>query len=481
MVVSAVSENIEEKIRRLRELGKSAAEPEPAVPAKPARIGKPPRRPSRIGNLRQRERRKRILIGAMVITIIAIIIVAFVYTYIQNQEVKKLQAAKQAKIAEVNKYFTGNLSKDPVKAQLISQINAAKSVDEVNAIDVKGAYERRIQELKALEEQQKQQQAMKELNALKEQKKAEVETAFAPLLAEPLPSDLRNEVISTLNSLESTIDSATSKEEISTVDTTPYLNDLWRKYYYHLIDSIPTDKVVLKKGSEKHIYTKVEAKYEISKVENYTELLEYEVAKAEMVRLALVLTRESVVNGYLEPGARIQLFAKNGSNVYVRIVDEGFVNAVLLPTQAGSISVSESQSDSSSYTNQASTSYSETSSSQETYQPGSQSLSTSESTSLTDQQTTGQTSTESSSASYTYSTNLAEILKALAAGKIVAGDEVQRTLDQYGWKLLDLEQATKMMVLDPNTPVLVIVEVPSELVPDILTYKNQLYVAEIVG
>ncbi|WP_308700741.1 DUF515 domain-containing protein [Pyrococcus yayanosii] len=111
-----MAEDIESKIRRLRELGRTIGETEeqPPVPAAP----KPPRRRiSRIGTLRERERRKRIIIGATIISIIIIVAVLAVYVYLQNKAARELELAKQAKIAEVNKYFTGELANDTVKYQ----------------------------------------------------------------------------------------------------------------------------------------------------------------------------------------------------------------------------------------------------------------------------------------------------------------------------------------------------------------------------
>ncbi|AIF68527.1 hypothetical protein PAP_00400 [Palaeococcus pacificus DY20341] len=478
-----MSENIEEKIKRLRELGKAAAEPESsAPPLKPTRIPKrPPKKPSRIGSLRERERRKRILIGAAVVTIILLISIAAAYMYMQGKAARELEAAKNAKLNEVNAYFKGNLSDDPVKNQLIVKIKAAQSIDELAQIDVKAAYEARVAEIKREQELEAQRKAQEEINKAKSEKLAEVELEFSPLLNQPLPEDLKNEVITTLNSLKDSINKAQSKEEISEVDPTPYLVDLWRKYYYYIIDSTPSQKVILKRNGEKRIYTKVEAKYEISKITDYSELLKYTIEKAEMVKIALVLTRESVVGGYLQPGEKIQVFAKNTSNIYMKIVDEGFVDLVLLPTQAGTISVSEAQSESNAYTSQSTTKYSQTTSESTTYKPGTSTISNSQSTEENEEYSSGQTSSESSSASYNYNVNLGEILKAIAANKIVAPDEVKESLDMYGWKIMELEQATKMLALDPSTPVLVIIEVPSEFVSDILTYKDKLYIAKVIG
>jgi len=474
-----VSENIEEKIKRLRELGKAAAEPEAPSPGpKPGRIpARPPKKPSKIGSLREKERRKRILIGAAVISIILIISIAAVYVYLQGKAARELEAAKQAKINEVNAYFKGNLTNDPVKKQLIEKIRAAQSVEDVEKIDVKKAYQDRLKEIEAARVAAEEKKRMEELNKAKTDKLNEVELDFEPLLNQPLPEDLKNEVVNTLNSLKGSINSAQSKEEVSAINPTPYIIDLWKKYYYYLIDSAPSEKVILKKGAEKHIYTKVEAKYEISRITEYGELLQYSIEKAQMVKIALVLPRKNVVGGYMEPGAKIQIFAQNKSKVYIKVADEGFIDLVLLPTQAGSISVSESQSNSNLYNNQATTTY--TSSEQTTYQPGASVIS--QTTNENEQYSSGQTSSESSSASYNYNVNLAEVLKALAADKLNNPDDIKETLEKYGWKVMDLEQATRMLTMDPNTPVLVIVEVPSEFVSDILTYQNELYIANVVG
>jgi len=54
MVVFTVAEDIEEKIRRLRELGKVSVEEKGGAKAPSARPSAPARKPSKLGRLRER-------------------------------------------------------------------------------------------------------------------------------------------------------------------------------------------------------------------------------------------------------------------------------------------------------------------------------------------------------------------------------------------------------------------------------------------
>ncbi|ADT84872.1 DUF515 domain-containing protein [Thermococcus barophilus] len=471
-----MSEDIEAKIRRLRELGKATAEQE-ARPPKPA-VTRPPRRVSKIGSLRERERKRRIIIGAAIVIIILLAISFAAYTYYQNRTLRELEKAKQQKIAEVNRYFTGELANDTAKFELIKQIQAAKSIEELNKIDVKKVYEERLAELQRRKEEEAKKKALEELNKAKAQQISAIEQAFEPLLAQPLPEDLKNKAIKKLNQLKQEVENAQSKEQVLAVDPTPYLMDLWKEYYYYLIDSIPTQKVILKKGEEKRIYTKIEAKYVISKITDLGELLQYTIEKAEMVQIALVLTRDRINGAFLSPGDKIKIYAKNGTKgQYIKIADEGYVDLVLLPTTAGQISLSESQSEGSTVSTSSTTSYSESHST--SYTPGDTTITNAQN--ANNQYSTTQSSSDSSSAYYNYNVNLAEVLKAIAAGKIEAPEDVKEQLSQYGWKIIDLEKDSGMLVLDPTARFLVIIEVPAEFVTDILNHKDMIYIAKITG
>ncbi len=471
-----MSEDIEAKIRRLRELGKATAEQE-AKPSKPA-VTRPPRRVSKIGSLRERERKRRIIIGAAIVIIILLAISFAAYTYYQNRTLRELEKAKQQKIAEVNRYFTGELANDTAKFELIKQIQAAKSIEELNKIDVKKVYEERLAELQRRKEEEAKRKALEELNKAKAQQISAIEQAFEPLLAQPLPEDLKNKAIKKLNQLKQEVENAQSKEQVLAVDPTPYLMDLWKEYYYYLIDSIPTQKVILKKGEEKRIYTKIEAKYVISKITDLGELLQYTIEKAEMVQIALVLTRDRINGAFLSPGDKIKIYAKNGTKgQYIKIADEGYVDLVLLPTTAGQISLSESQSEGSTVSTSSTTSYSESHST--SYTPGDTTITNAQN--ANNQYSTTQSSSDSSSAYYNYNVDLAEVLKAIAAGKIEAPEDVKEQLSQYGWKIIDLEKDSGMLVLDPTARFLVIIEVPAEFVTDILNHKDMIYIAKITG
>ncbi|MPW38788.1 DUF515 domain-containing protein [Thermococcus sp. 101 C5] len=467
-----MAEDIEEKIRRLRELGRVSVEEkeEKAAPAAPVPRASPPRKPSRLGRLRERERRKRIIIGASIIAVILIAVIIGVYTTYQNRAAKQLQEAKLAKIKEVNKYFTGELENDTMKVQLIEQINQAKSIEELEKINVRTIAEQRKAQLE-------QERLEKELQQAKSTKLSQIEQSFELLLSQPLPEDIKSEAIQTLNQLKERVNSAKTKDEVSLIDPNPYLLELWRKYYYYLIDNTPTQKVILKKGTEKSVYTKTEAKYILSKVTDFTELLQYTIEKAEMVQVALVLPRENVNGAFLSSGDKIKIFAQINSTVIRKIADEGYVNMVLFLTDSGVIAISESQQETKNIQTTSDTSYSDSYS--ENYAPGDQSISYEQSTE--ESHSVSQSSSQTVSASYTYNVKLNEILKAIAANKIAAADEVKEQLARYKWRVLDLEQSTGLLATEPTAKVLVIVEVPAEFVEDLLKYRNALYVTKITG
>lgn len=467
-----MAEDIEEKIRRLRELGRVSVEEkeEKAAPAAPVPRASPPRKPSRLGRLRERERRKRIIIGASIIAVILIAVIIGVYTTYQNRAAKQLQEAKLAKIKEVNKYFTGELENDTMKVQLIEQINQAKSIEELEKINVRTIAEQRKAQLE-------QERLEKELQQAKSTKLSQIEQSFELLLSQPLPEDIKSEAIQTLNQLKEKVNSAKTKDEVSLIDPNPYLLELWRKYYYYLIDTTPTQKVILKKGTEKSIYTKAEAKYMLSKVTDFTELLQYAIEKAEMVQVALVLPRENVNGAFLSSGDKIKIFAQINSTSVQKIADEGYVNMVFFLTDAGVIAVSESQQETKNIATSSETSYSDQYS--ESYAPGDQSISYQQN--KDESHSTTQSSSQTISASYSYNVALNEILKAIAANKIAAADEVKEQLARYKWKVVDLEQSTGLLATEPTAKVLVIVEVPAEFVEDILKYRNALYITKIAG
>ncbi|WP_048146991.1 DUF515 domain-containing protein [Pyrococcus abyssi] len=470
-----MAEDIEEKIRRLRELGRIVTETEeqPPTPGPP----KPPRRRvSRIGTFRERERRKRIIIGALVLTIIIVGAVISIYTYMESKAARELENAKRAKIAEVNKCFTGELANDTTKVQLINKILAAKNVEEVMSINVKAICEKRKQELEEAKRRAEELKRLKELQALKNQTKENIKMAFEPLLQAQVPDELKAEIISTLNSLLAQVDAAKTKDEVLAISPDEYLLNLWKKVYYYRIDSIPTRDVILKKGKESKICSKDEAKEIIGKVTNLADLLQYSVEKVEFVQIALVLPRDSVVGGFLQPGDKVTIYAKSNGTKFEEIVPEGRVDLVLVAVSK--INVYESESKSTSVSSSSSTTSQQSSTTN--YSPGAE---TSYQTSQTSQvqSSTTQSSSETISASYSYTVDLAEILKAIAAGKVSDPQKIREELEKYGWKVLDLEKNTNLMALPETTKVLVIVEVPKDFVPKVLTYKSSVVLARATG
>ena len=485
MVVLKVAEDIEAKIRRLRELGKITAEPE-SPPIKPptASPKKPPRRPRSISSIRGRERRKRILIGASILIIIILIISVGAYSYLQSRSANELKNLRNKKINEVNYYFSHyNFSNKEcvqkviqIRNLLLQKIQNADSVSELNSINVKIYFDKAVQIYQECVKKQEEIAYEKKLNQTKQAKIQAIRMAFQPLLSMPLPDSLRAKVISAMKTLEEKVQNAKTIEEVNSITPDSYLLSLWRDYYFWKIDNLPGNEVILEKNGEKQLLSKAEAKAILGSVATYLELLQYKVYQVQYVEIALVLPRDRIAGGFLKPGDAVMFFAKNTTKgSYREIVNQGYVELVLLPTNAGRISVSESQTQTSSSTSSASTTYNENHAS--TYNPGD--FQYSNGTTVSDTYSNSQASTQSSSASYSYNVNLAEILKAIAAGKIQASDEAKQALQSYGWKIINLEQTSDMLVLPPNTEFLVIVKVPSIFVPDILQNQQYLYVAKV--
>jgi hypothetical protein len=480
MVVFTVAEDIEAKIRRLRELGKAGAEPEtPPTPApKPTPRGKLPKR--RIGSIRERERKRRIIIGASIIIAIILIASFGVYTWYSGKKARELENAKQAKLRLLDQTFKPLLNKGygtETYTRLKTKILQAKSKTELEQINIQAEYAKVLKQYQEDQKKKKQLEMKKLLNQTKENKITEIQLQFEPLLAQPLPDNIRAHVISVENSLIQQIRSATTVEEVNATDPTPYLIQLWREYYEYKIDSVPGDYVVLEYKGKKGIYSKEEAKAYLSAIRDYNVLMGYRVSKVQFVKIALLLTRDRVVGGFVEPGAKIMLFAQNTSKQYTTIADFGYVDQILLPAEAGIINLNEQQGSSSS---SSSSSNSQTSQNQQSSanaggttisQGGSSSASSSSS----------QSSSQSSSASYYYSVNLGEIMKAISSGKIAGSEEAIKQLQNYGDNLLSLEQKLQLQNVPNGVPFLVIVEVPSVYVPDVLTHLNSIYIGEVRG
>ncbi|ASJ05537.1 DUF515 domain-containing protein [Thermococcus sp. ES12] len=476
-----MSEDIEAKIRRLRELGKASVEPETPKTAKPP-VKKPPKKPRPVGSIRERERRRRILIGASIVIIVILIISIGAYIYMENRAAEQLTRAKNKKLAEVNYYFKpgselmnttfGKNARD----DLIRKINAAQTVEEVESIDVKAAYQNAWNQYQAYLEEQHRLEMERQLNQTKKEKISQIEAQFSQLLAMPLPDSLKKKVVDSMNSIEEQIMSATSEQQVEAVNADPYLLELWREYYYYIIDTIPTQNVILEKDNVKRIVSKSDAKAVLGGILDYRELMHYKVYKVEFVDIALVLSRDKINGAFLAPGDKIMIFAKNATNApFKEIVNEGYVELVLLPTEAGTISVNEAQTQTSSSSTSSSTQYSEQHDTQ--YTPGDASITNGQA--ISDIYSNSQTASQSASASYTYNVDLTEILKAIAAGKIQASEDVKEQLRAYGWEIVDLEKESGMLVLDPNTQFLVIVKVPSIFVPDILSNQQYIYIAKV--
>lgn len=483
MVVFTVAEDIEAKIRRLRELGKASAEPEtpPTPVSKPPSKPKPPRRIRRLSSIREREKKKRILIGASIVIIVILVISFAAYSWYSGQKERELKDAKQKKLAELDSYFKGDLLKTSYGQakynELKAQIEAANSVEEVKAIDIKSAYLQVYQKYRAELEEKQRQEELKLLNQAKEEKIMEIKLLFEPLLAQPLPQQIRDHALQVENELLAQVENASSITVVNSTDPTPYLLQLWREYYTYRVDSIQGDYVVLEFNGQKKIYTKEQAKAMLSGIQDYTVLMGYNVKEVQFVKMALLLTRDKVVGGFIEPGSKIMIFAQNSTTKqYFQIADLGYVDTVLLPADAGIINLNEQQGSSSS---SSSTSNSQSSSSsQSSANAGDTTVSTGGSSSSSS--SSSQSYSDSSSASYYYSVNLGEIMKAISSGKIQGSEEAIEQLENYGDNLLALEKRLQLQNVPNNVPFLVIVEVPSVYAPDVLTHINTVYIGEVI-
>jgi hypothetical protein len=415
-----------------------------------------------------------------VIVLLAVSIGA--YMYLQNRAESKLSTLRTQKLAEVNSYFkpavfnnTNCTSEvDAVKASLLKEIVNAKSVDELSSIDVRGAYNQALQKYNACVERIQREKMEKELNMTKQQKIKSIELEFQPLLSMPLPDSIKSKTVNYMKELEDRINSATSISEVQSISADPYLLELWREYQYWRIDQLASQghgEVIIEYNGMKKMVSASDAKALIGGVLDYHELMDYKILKVEWVELSLVLPKKNINGAFISPGDRIKIYIQGQNETAL----DGYFELVLLPVQGGSISVSESQSQSGSSSTSSSTTYSESHS--DSASPGGASIS--DSSSASDSYSNSQSTSQSSSASYSYSVNLAEILKAIAAGKIQASEEVKQQLSAYGWKVINLEKDTSLEALDHNTQLLVIVKVPSIFVPDILQNQNALYIARV--
>ncbi len=190
----ARTEDIREKIKDLRE----------KIPEAEVIVERPPER----DNL-------RLIVGAIVvILIIASIGGGITYFFYLKPERKKLGIAKENKILEIKKEFSGIES--PKMTELIERTNKARSIDEVNAIDVRiiASYER-----------------------LRHEKLSEVESIFkGPLAYNPEKERLRKEILR-----------AKSISELKEIDVRAIGAEQWRNYLIKRINESANEegKVVI--------------------------------------------------------------------------------------------------------------------------------------------------------------------------------------------------------------------------------------------
>ena len=400
----------------------------------------------------------------------------------QNKAASQLEEAKAKKLAELRVYFKPDseimnttIGKKTYE-ELRRLILEAQTLEDLNSIDIKAAYDEAWGAYQEFLKEQERLRYEAQLNKTKQEKIHLLELQFQSLLSRPLPQDLKDRTIQVLTDLKEQIMEATSFEEVNSTNPDPYLLELWRDYYLYLIDIVPSKSVVLERNNVKRIVSKDDAKAILAGILDYRELMKYRVYKVEYVDIALVLSRDKINGAFLSPGDKVILFAMNKTTKTFReIANDGYIQLILLPKEAGVITVSESQSQSS--TSQTASSTQNSEQRQVEYQPGSGSITSSQRSGFTSSST--QSYSETSSATYSYNVNLAEILKAVAAGKIKAPEDVKDQLSAYGWEIVDLERTSGMLVLEPNSRFLVILKVPSIFVPEILSHKDSIYIAKV--
>jgi hypothetical protein len=434
-----MAEDIEAKIRRLRELGKAGAEPEapPAPTPRTAPPAKPPRR--RIGSIREKERKRRIIIGASILITIILIASLGIYAWYSGKKAKELENAKQEKLRLLDQTFKPLLDKGygtETYAQLKNKILHAKSKSELDAIDIQAEYEKVLQKYEQEIKRQKELEFEKELNRTKERKREEINLLFQPLLEQGVSVPLRGKILNAKNRLIEQVEKSNSIEEINMTDPTPVVVSLWHDVYREKINRLPGSYVIIEYNGTATMLTKSEAKGLIASITDLNELLKYQVRKVEFVKLALLIPKERLVGGFLKKGDKIRIYTEKGP-----ITDVGYIEQILVPSVAGSINLNENTES----VSQNSSNYSR----------------------------------------YSYSIDLVQLLRALAANETDNPDELIAELENYGIKLIELEKETQLQAIPPGVPYLVIVKVPDIYVPKIIyatihDYKS-LTIVEVSG
>ncbi|MDV3103794.1 DUF515 domain-containing protein [Thermococcus waiotapuensis] len=434
-----MAEDIESKIRRLRELGKTATEPEtpPTAKPKPEPGARLPRRG--IGSLREKERKRRIIIGASIIIALVLIASFGVYTWYSNKKASELENARGEKLKLLDQTFKPLLDKGygrETYSQLRTEILQAKSKEELNRIDINAAYSQVLQQYEADLQRQKQLEFETELNRTKEKKIQEINTLFQPLLEQSVSTPVRGKILDARNSLINQVENANSIEDVNGTNPIPIVVSLWQEVYKDRINSMPGSYVILEYNGTPMMLTKTEAKGYITSVMDLNELLKYRVRKVEFVRLALLVPKERLVGGFLKNGDKVRIYTEEGT-----IADMGYIEDILIPATAGVINLNENM-----------------------------------------QSVSGNVS---NSSQYYYSVDLVQLLRALAANKTNNPDELMATLKDYGIKLTSLEKETQLMNIPYGVPYLVIVKVPDIYVPKILYATQRQYdsltIVEVLG
>lgn len=457
-----MAENLEEKIKNIRELGQQESKGK-KIKAPKFSFSDPMKR--------------RALVGALTIILLISIVGAFVYHKQKENYIAQLEQEKALKIQEINNYFKGPLENSTYKQELISQVQSAQKIEEVRAIDVKSAYQKALEEYNKQIEEQERLKYLKELEDKKTLKLQELDTKFAEFLSLPLPEDIKAKAIEEKTTLRAQIENATKIEDVEAVNIDIPLLTLWREYATYKVQSLPGNYVVLSYDGQEYLMSKEKAIFTIQTLNSIDVLKTVYAEEVHLVTIALSVKRTNIVGGFVQPGDLVKIFGINPtSGEYEEVVEQGEVQLVLIPTDGAKINAFENYVTTISGSESTSTSTTNTDSESKTFVYNGVTYETSETSSDTTSESSTDQYSSSESQSYGYSTALTELIKMLTVGKVENKEEVEAALQEYGLRLLNYEKDSNIKVIPDDAVFLVVVKVPDKSVADLLNHKDWFFV-----
>lgn len=421
---------------------------------------------------------KKKLIRFMGIFFIALMIGSvayFAYSYYTTSEAVRFKRLQAMKYEQVEKLFTGPLANDTVKQQLLLKIKYAKSVEELEAIDVEKIYQERYQQYLEEQKRAEEEKRLMELNDAKAKLSSDVNVYFAKIENVFLANndvEMYNKAGARKVELLELIANATSISELDSINPDFEAAIIYMEYLKKHIATLPGDEVVVYYGGEDRVMTKDEVIEELAGVMSVDELLKYSIAPVEYVYMAVLVPRKAALGGYLEFGSDVVVYGKDfETQKYVRLLPKAKLEFYVLTYGNGIISLQESQQVTDSSTDVI-----------ENTQQNIYNVNDNNST-IVSGVTVTQQDVDQDTHSISYSTDLAELLKAIAAERIQNIDEIKEKLENYGVDLAELEKKTQVMALPEDAVLFVVLKVPEVAVDDILYYQEMggLYIAEIAN